>query len=691
MAPPAEAVCPVTPLAAGERFIGPVICASLRIGPDGEGTSGDVFLGNARFRAVLRTPLASLTLPGLGGGTLVDLAPWGVGDLVHEVVPIVGGGWLATTSLEPVEGGVRVRGTVQSLPDRLAWAEGETREVTWRIHPDDPWIEAEGAESLWIHPSSDLVLIDGWLADDRAVIGHDGLFTEDLGGAIVAWGAHRLLVAPPEQAWAERPGPSIEVAGAAAEATQVELRAGGELVGTLPVRGGRFAARIPARVDALVATAPGRAASLPRPPSPDTVLALGPPGTVLVRLGWAPTARARPLEATWTRPDGRTGSTRVAPSGAELPTGPGPVELRLDAGPLWTPWTGRVEVPEDGTVDLDVALTVRVTSARHILTDLAWPGSRSREVRGTALQRARAAVAHGLDHVVFVAEDDVETGAAFLDDRPWLSWEDGVVLTSPQGWSVASWPWRATADRSGHGAPRARELDPLAALRAAWGGAAVDRTTAVDLPWLGALPVPPALVEPTPDFVRLASPGAPPFASWAPWFTWLDAGRFVRPGGPRTWLDVGSAASWATSDVERALTLGQLSSGTGAWLDLSVGGAGPGQIVPPPAVDTDPDTDTDPDSAPDAVDTSEPEPVGAGLEVIVSVQAADTSIDQLTLWSGGLGELRTFTIAQPGWSWQGRLEVGTWVIAIGWSTTGSDWVVSMPVWTRSPTQPEVTP
>jgi hypothetical protein len=31
---------------------------------------------------------------GVGGATLVDVAPWGAEDAVYEVVPVVGGGWL---------------------------------------------------------------------------------------------------------------------------------------------------------------------------------------------------------------------------------------------------------------------------------------------------------------------------------------------------------------------------------------------------------------------------------------------------------------------------------------------------------------------------------------------------------------------------------------------------------------------
>ena len=60
--------------------------------PGGEGTVGDLVLANAKMRAILRQPAHALTVPGIGGGTLVDIAPWGHGDVLHEAIPIVGGG-----------------------------------------------------------------------------------------------------------------------------------------------------------------------------------------------------------------------------------------------------------------------------------------------------------------------------------------------------------------------------------------------------------------------------------------------------------------------------------------------------------------------------------------------------------------------------------------------------------------------
>ncbi len=672
--------------------MGLVVCAAQRFA-GGEGTNGDVALANAQWRGVLRHPQAALSLSGLGGGTLVDAGPTGRADLLHEVVPLVGGGWLTQIRSEVGADFVTLTGEVASLPGRPAWGEGETRSVTWRVLPDTPWVGVEGAEALWIHVAESMTLVDGWLANDRAVVGHDGVWVEDLGGAIVAWGADRLLLSTPGAAWRERPGPLQEVSGTAIGADRVELIAEKTLVGWLPVgEDGAFAASVPQRVDQLVAVAAGRRASGPVDAGANTVLSLGPAGSVVLRVGWPEGTEPRPLDARWTDPDGRAGRVVLPPSGGRLPTGTGPIEVTLDAGPAWFTWSARVEVRDDEAVNRDISLVPERVAPRHVAVDLGWAGSRSRTVRSSAADRMREAVGAGFSYVVTTAHDDVESGAAYVDDVPRVRWDDGATLTSADGWQVEAWPWRATSNRSGHGAPRVDGLSAVEGLRTAWGGSGVARFTRVDLPWMNAVRSAPFTVEPVPDFVRLDGPVRPPFAAWTPWFAWLNAGRFVRPSGPMHWLDVGLVANHGPREIQRALVVGRLAAGTGAWLDVRVDGRAPGGIVPP----TDTLVDGDSDDGPSAPDTGTRDTATTslpGYAVGVSLQTGALPIDRMTVWTEGLGDAITLPVNRPAWSWEGRLELGAWMIVIGWSTVSDDWVVSTPIWTRAPgaEPPAVTP
>ncbi|MCB9680247.1 MAG: hypothetical protein H6733_02145 [Alphaproteobacteria bacterium] len=664
------------PLAEGTVWVGPVVCADQLFVANGEGTGADLWLANDRFRVVLRSPESALTLAGLGGGTVIDAAPWGRADGVHEIAPLVADGWLAVDTLDAGDDHVTVTGTVRSLPDRPPSAhDGEVRAVTWRVTAGSPWLEVEGADGLWVHPSDAMTWVDGWLASDRLVLGHDGTVDEDLGGAVRLRDAHRLLIGDPATAWAERPGPSQHVGGSATDAERIDLYRGAAVVGWLPVTDGTFDAVIPADVDALVARATAHADGPPTAPGEAVTVPVGDAGQIDLIVYWSGRPTLHPLRARWTDADGTQTTLRIPAGGASLPTGAGTFDLALEGGPGVLPVQTRVDVPAGGAVPVTMLVDPGVTATTHVLASLAWPGSRARTLRASAATRTSDAVVEGIAWAITTAEDDVEDAGAYEDDVDRIRLDDAVTLTSPAGWHIQAWPFRATPRRSGHGAPPVRDLDPWQAFAAAWGGDGVGRTTRVDLAWL-ALAADPWTLAHAPDLVALPAPGVPPFTAWSTWFAWLDAGRFLRPSGPYHWLDVGAATGWGTVDLERALTFARFSTGTGAWVDLTVDGVGPGAIVPRPQADTDTDANADSDT-----DAALPDGVRS-LRVVV--QRAGTAIDRVSLITDGGRVLVTHPVEAGRVVWQDTLTPGTWVAALAWSTTGDAWAVTAPTWLRSP-------
>lgn len=659
-----------------------VACGSMLFA-NGDGDSPDLWIGNDLYRAVLRHPQASLSLAGLGGVTIVDAAAWDRPDFVYEIAPLVGGGWLDVDDLTFVEHGLQVSGIVRALPARDAPGEGDRRTVTWRAAAGDPWLHAEGAEGFWISTTAAATRVDGWLMSEPSVLGHDGTVVSDLGGAIVVEGASSLLFSDTTRAWALRPGEHQQVSGTASDATAVDLMAGGALVGRVPVAGdGSFDATVPAHVDGLRAIASGRAHSAITPPGAAVPLAIGGTGSVNLRPVWPDGVRQRPMGVAWVAPDGRSGLLRMEPAGTRIPTGAGVIDLWVSAGPAWNTRALRVELPPGASADLQVAMEPAMSATgTRVLTTLGWEGGRARTQGVSSADRARAAVAEGYEYAVLTAQDDVSRTIPYLNDAAWIRTTDGVTLTSPDGGSISAWPWGEDSGRSGHGAPRARDLSPQEALRLAWGGPSIDRYTRVDLAVLAALDEAPWAIEPTPSFVTLDVPGGPPFDAWAPWFRWLDAGRFVRPDGPDLWLDVGTPKRYGPVEITRALQAGDLSCGDGAWLTLRIDGVGPGGLVRPlpPVADSDTETDGDTDA------DTDPAPPGPLLHnVVVDLHAGESPINRVSIVTQGKGVLGTFTPGQRDYRWTADLELGAWTTAIAWSTTSNAWATVTPVWTRSP-------
>jgi hypothetical protein len=647
---PEQDLCHDAPPAAGEVYVGPVDCLDMRIS-GGEGRNADYWMANSVFRAILRHPQDAQTVLRVGGGTVVDAAPWGSDDRLHEVIPIVSGGWLALESFEVERDKIRMGGTVVSLPDQVAEDPGAWREVTWHIAPDSPWLTLEGADGLWLHGSGGGALLDGQWVYDSLVYGHDGEVTEDLGGAIRVAEPTGLLVSPRAEAWTHMGGEQL--AGLAPGATDVEVFRDGQRVARLPVDDdGLFSGGVPAGSETCRAIAPGFAPSPASALGTDLTLELGATGSLL--LNQSP---AEPVAVSWTDSHGRAGWRLLGAEGGPLDLGAGVYDLTLSAGPTWESRDLRVEIPPEATIPLGIQLDSVYDPGNRVLAATTWPSDRSRTWRGSNTTSAQRAAGQGIGYVVFTPEDDISSVDSNALGFPAIPVRDGS-LTTGEGWSLATWTWSANSKRSAHGAVDPTGLDAAQGLAAASGGPVVDRLGVVDLSGLSQLDAP-HLVDPHPDLVRLDHPGdaGPLDSPWQPWFDWLDAGGLLAPVGPRTWVDVVDRALYGWVDVEAGLIRGETVATTGSLVTLDVGGFGPGHVV--------------------SEDDRQP-----GWEVHIAI-LGDAPLDQLALIGTGGSIVR---------SWTGMTEVDAfllledehWVVAMAWSTQTDDFAVTGPVWVRPP-------
>jgi len=620
-------------------------------------------MANQLFRAVIRHPQSALTVPGIGGGTLIDAAPWGYRDRLYEAIPLVGGGWLDVEEFEPDDDRIRIAGPVVSLPDRPAAAGGSWAEVSWVIEPDLPWLRMEGADGLYLHPALGSDLLDEQLWE-VVVYGQDGEVDDDLGGAVRFSGSSGLLIAESAAAPSYLSSDLQALGGTATGAETLTLFREGETVGRLHLTEETFDLLVPADVDGVRAEAPGYAPSPTLPPGTDLDLSPGPAGHLAIDIAWE-AHRARPVRVAWSDRVGRSGVAVLPPAGGELDLGAGRFDLALSAGPSVVPRTLVVDVAPDETARTGVVLSARFDPGSRVLADLSWPGSRSRTWRGTDAEALRRAVGEGLGFAVITPEDDVATATADPAELAHIRWRNGALLTSGHGWAISSWPWSSSPRRGGHGAPAIQDLSPEDALAAAWGGAGTSRFTVVDLAWLEAVG-PPWEVAPRPDFVRLDHPGAggPSGGPWERWIAWLDAGVALVPVGPRAWVTVGDLDVMGTEDVEYGLVRGHVAATTGPLVTLAVEGVEPGEVVFEPGA-----------PRPDRT---------ADLHAHVTVDSAASPLDRAALVADG-GEVL--------WEWHLEGDLATdlripanhrWAIAAAWSTSGEDWAVTGPVWIAPP-------
>jgi hypothetical protein len=146
----------------------------------GEGRTGDTWLGGSSFRAVVRTPLASLTNPGLGGGGLIDLALWDHEDIIHEITPLFQGGWLQIQETTDNHDSVMHTGIIQCWPGETCPHKGTTASLTWRVGNNKLWVS--GPDALLIHPSGSGRVTKDTVQIKDTLLQHDGNMTFDVGG-----------------------------------------------------------------------------------------------------------------------------------------------------------------------------------------------------------------------------------------------------------------------------------------------------------------------------------------------------------------------------------------------------------------------------------------------------------------------------------------------------------------------------
>lgn len=645
--PIAAEVCPAEPPAAGTVVVGPLPCSDV-IPPRGEGGAGDAWLANASFRAIVRHPVASVSLAGVDGATVADVAPWGYRDRVHEIAPLVAGGWLDIDTFTVEDDGIRVTGTVVSLPDRPAEALGERRDVMWRIDPDGPWLIADGADGFYVHPAGAAERLGDVLWTEGAVIGPVGGSFEDLGGAIRYRDTDTLLITDVSVATTWLYAEGSPVSGVAPDAEQVVVFRGGDVVARLPVADdGTFAGLAPDDANGVRAEAGARAPSPTVAPGEGLELALGGGGAIVVSVtGVDPTL---PVGITWRDEAGRKGVVALAPGGGVLHLGEGRYSLDVDAGPAALAATVEVEVAPDAVVIADVALTPAFTLGPRVLAATSWTADRSRRWRGTDDDALSAAAAVGARYVVLAPEDDIADAEPTTD----LLWRNGSRLVGPD-WEITWWPASADGDQPAHGAPSAEHLAPIDALAAVWGGPGSSPFTTVDVAWLedaGA----PYEARPRPDFVRLAPPGSAGPDVWGPYFAWLDRLVPIVPVGPFTWVTVDDPARVAEVDVEDGLVRGRVVATTGPLIELDVGGAGPGDVVRVPTL-------------------------RRAVPVRVRVGSEAGRFDHVAVIGDGGVEIARWDDVVTPFEASAVARLDHWLVAVAWDEDGDAFAATGPVW-----------
>ena len=634
------------------------MCRDQRFTTNGEGRNQDYWLANSDLRWVIRHPSASLTLPGVGGSTLVDGAPWGQADLFHEIVPLVGGAALSPRSFTLAPDGAVMTGALVALPGEHHPREGEETALRWRLEPSGGWTRAEGSDGFWIHPRVPLTAMDNWYFGENVALGPGLGSFDDRGGVLVLNDSDRFWMGTAADALAARDTETQQVDWTVDGATRATIFAGETILGAMPI-GERFIGSIPLRATHVRFDGGGRSSARVRVTVGAVTLA--PTGYVDVQPVWGE-ATPRPIHVVIARGDGPIDEVLVPPEGATLAIGTGKATLTARAGVDRRPRVLIAEGTPGETQSLPLDLTAGFLTDSWIATATDYPMSRDASVRGTDVERARSAVADGLRYIVGTALHDVAGTAIYLNDAQWLRSTRGAAVRSSEGWYLQSRPWSANANRAGHGVPDIRGLSPEDAAAAMRAGEAGDRRLAVDLAWLRSLDRSVALVQDRPEEVYLTPPGPPPFTAWQPWFDALDRGVVLLPTGPITWMGITDAEIFGQFDIDRALERGRMVASTGPLLRIRIDGLGPGRTL---------------EQLPDPLT----------LTVNVDLRAHPDTLDGVALVGSG-GAILATVLPSPEGTIDETLTVSvgnaTWITAVGWSLSGQHWAAPAPIWLGPP-------
>ena len=653
----------------GETVLRPVGCEQELIA-GGEGRTSDWLLATHAYRAILRHPQASLTLPGTSGGTIIDFAPWGYRDRLHEIVPLIDGGWLDVNDLEIHDNDLILRGHLAPLPGQPHLSSDAEHEVTWTVEPDSPWLQITGADSVWIHAATDVDLLGKQLATTGVQYSHDALTSVDLGGAIIADGASAVIALSPIDPLDALYPTGARIEGTAEGATHIRLFEEGETVGRVPVSDGHFESQIPTTVEWIRAEGDDLGPSEFVAPGVDLDLSLTALGSVSLFFSWQDTA-ARPVRIEWTDPDLGLQWTLMPANGGTLSLPEANYLLTATAGPGIAPRTLMAEVRSDLASEIAVAMKPQFKVMQHAFAAIRWPSDRSPTYRGSNHSSLTEAVSEGIQFAVLAPENDVADAPSDTFEQADIHWRNGSTVTHPDGWTISSWPWSANARRAGHGAPNIRAMSPEDALAAVFAGPGTNRWAVVDLPWLAVSP-PPWSIHPKPTCVRLGTElTATDFASeLSPWFQWLDAGVPLSPIGPRNWIEVNDPTQSSAVEFEAGLIAGRTVASTGPMLSVDVWGAHPGDI----AILT-----------PPAADPEEQRPPAQQYPVHLMLQHDGTREFTLTIF-GEAGQVLHQSDA-PNSGTEETVWIddpGRWLVVHARSSDTQQWAITAPIWFEPP-------
>ncbi len=504
-----EPSCDPRALDPGEVRARPILCTDEAL-EDGDGRPGDWLVENAVARFAVRGVYGSLTELGEDGGTLIDAAAVGGADLLTEYLPDGD-----RSSIEAVNGD--------------GYAALVLPGVTYRLDADSARLVIEYSTGGWLRGDVDADRTGAVLRDGSAFLGFDATLTADGGKARLD--AVTGLAVVPDALW------STPAAGAA-DADTVLVSVEGVPVDRLPVVDGIYDGVVPEGAT-LIGERAGCVYEAFLPASC---------GTLRLRLedgdGTALDGTLTDGVDTWYVPTG----------GGVLPVGPTPRTFYLWTGPTHAVTT--VWYP-GGEASADVALRAYFDPGSWVLADLAAEVAPDADTRAKPPDALRANLGDGVLFTALVADDAIPYGTRYSGD-PVL----GVDASRAAG-MVWSWPWDTNTKRVASGVVPWEGLSPLDILAVSEGGESLHRTTVVTAAWVDAAR---AEAEPSawtelPDIVYLAGPDEVPV-----YLGLLDAYVDVRPGGPRTWVDVATAVN--IPSVVAGLVGGSVSAGNGPLVDL---------------------------------------------------------------------------------------------------------------------------
>jgi len=671
-----ESLCDIEPPPPGTVRIETLRCSE-QVPPGGAGRVGaDLVVATPWYRAVLRHPQDALTLSGVGGLTLIDWARWEGSDVLHEVAPLVGGGWLRPTHWEISEASLQVHGEVGPLPDEPI-DDADEAVVTWQFPPDRPCLTASGADGWWLHGAGGVSRHGQALHRDGLALVSGGEVTTDLGGALRLAGGE-LCLDTEERAWSWLGEQSLD----GRSDGDIELWAGDRLVGRLP--SDALPTTVPVDVTEVRAVADD---AVPGPRSPtgtDLELYTGARGSLRVQ---AP-ADGRRRVLTWTHVDGRTGVEVLADDEVEVGTGAGQVEISVRGGPTEEVWQASVDVPEGPSVPVQVTPTTRFDPGSWAAVGLGLPSDRSRRWRGTDAEALAVGAGSGFDYVALLVEDGTTEVDPADEGFPRMVAHGGSSYAGHLGtepWFVQAWPVRSSDKKNAWGTIQYPVDDPVLALQLAQGGGNRLRTLAVDLATLELLGAPHAPDTP-PNMVHLEAPDEG-LTGWSSWFRWLDAAQLLAPAGPVVWVPVPDPAQVTLAEVDQGLRRGDVVAGSGERLEVAVGELGPGDLAPAPDQPTAATGSTgstgDTSDTAGITDTAGTTDTGVdGTSWTVTVAAPTPGLDRLRIVGAG-GRVLYDGPAEDTVQALDADGVGRWLVVVG---TGPDaaWCVTGPVWLDPP-------